>query len=140
MDEVLSSGDTMLNFSEIGMVSPELCSRRVARRISSRGTFGMVGDSLDRLGLIRGRGFATDLSLHRTRPAGVVICYSGLPWCCTQSGMAEPAEDVLGCHVPQRLAHGIIEPRPRPRLGSTEILLDLREHLLDRGVVRAVRR
>ena len=66
--------------------------------------------------------------------------YSGLPWCCTQSGMSEPAEDVLGCHAPQRLAHGIIEPRPRPRLGSTEILLDLREHLLDRGVVWAVRR
>src|SRR5271157_4982668 len=76
-------------------------------------------------------------SLGRVRdPAS----YSGLPWCCTQSGMSEPAEDVLGCHAPQRLAHGIIEPRPRPRLGSTEILLDLREHLLDPGVVRAVRR
>src|SRR5271157_594168 len=66
--------------------------------------------------------------------------YSGLPWCCTQSGMSEPAENVLGCHAAQRLAHGIIKPRPSPRLGSTDALLDLREHLLDRGVVRAVRR
>src|SRR5271157_6658056 len=66
--------------------------------------------------------------------------YSGLPWCCTQSGMSEPAENVLGCHAPQRRAHGIIEPRPSPRLGSTDALLDLREHLLDRGVVWAVRR
>ena len=38
-----------------------------------------------------------------------------------------------GVSPAQRLAHGIIEPRPRPRLGSTEILFDLREHLLDRG-------
>ena len=68
------------------------------------------------------------------------LTYSGLPWCRTQSGMLEPAKDVLGCHTPKRLAQGIIEPRPRPRLGSTETLLDLREHLLDRGVVRAVRR
>ena len=70
----------------------------------------------------------------------VKAIYSGLPWCRTQSGMLEPAKDVLGCHTPKRLAQGIIEPRPRPRLGSTETLLDLREHLLDRGVVRAVRR
>ncbi len=35
--------------------------------------------------------------------------YSGLPWCCTQSGMSEPAENVLGCHASQRLAHGIID-------------------------------
>src|SRR5512135_3441152 len=53
--------------------------------------------------------------------------------------MSEPAEDVLERHSPKRLANGIIEPGPRPRLGPTETLLDLREHLLDRGIVWAVR-
>ena len=80
---------------------------------------------------------------HSSRQVGPLAFpgrYSGLPWCCTQSGMSEPAENVLRCHASQRLAHGIIEPRPSPRLGSTDALLDLREHLLDRGVVRAVRR
>ena len=37
------------------------------------------------------------------------IAYSGLPWCCTQAGMPEPAEAVLGRHAAQHLAHGIIE-------------------------------
>ena len=36
--------------------------------------------------------------------------YSGLPWCRTQSGMLEPAKDVLGCHTPKRLAQGITAP------------------------------
>jgi len=26
--------------------------------------------------------------------------YSGLPWRCTQAGMLEPPEDILGCHLP----------------------------------------
>ena len=59
---------------------------------------------------------------------------------CTQAGVLEPAEDVLGGHSPQRLAQGLVEFGLRPRLGPAEPLLDLREHLLDRGVVRAVRR
>ena len=35
--------------------------------------------------------------------------YNGLPWSRTQSGMSEPAKDVLGCHAPKRLARGIID-------------------------------
>ena len=41
--------------------------------------------------------------------------------------MSEPPEDILGCHLPQRRAHGLIEPGPRPCFGSTEILLELRQ-------------
>src|SRR5512135_1775693 len=68
------------------------------------------------------------------------LFYSGLPMSCTQTGVLEPADDVLGGHSPQRLAQRLIEPGLRPRLGPSEPLLDLREHLLDRRVIRAVRR
>src|SRR5512135_828293 len=80
------------------------------------------------------------LHAFRLHASAAITIYSGLPWCCTQAGMSEPAEDVLGRHSSKRLAQGIIEPGPCPRLGPTEPLLELREHLLDRGVVRAVRR
>ena len=48
-----------------------------------------------------------------SRPSECDSSYSGLPWSRTQSGTLEPAKDVLGCHAPKRLAHSIIEPRPR---------------------------
>jgi hypothetical protein len=57
---------------------------------------------------------------------------------CTQAGVPEPTEDVLRGHSPQRLPQGIVEFGLRPRPGPAEPLLDLREHLLDRGVVRPV--
>src|SRR5512142_2595065 len=66
--------------------------------------------------------------------------YSGLPMSCTQTGVSEPTKDVLGGHAPQRLTQGVVEFGLRPRLGPAEPLLDLREHLLDRGVIRTVRR
>ena len=56
---------------------------------------------------------------------------------CTQAGVPELTEDVLRGHSPQRLPQGIVEFGLRPRPGPAEPLLDLREHLLDRGVVRA---
>src|SRR5512147_3258143 len=71
--------------------------------------------------------------------ASAVPGYSGLPMSCTQAGVPEPAEDVLGGHAPQRLAQGLVEPGLRPRPGPSKQLLDLREHLLDRGVVRTGR-
>jgi hypothetical protein len=33
------------------------------------------------------------------RVQGIGGIYSGLPWCCTQAGMLEPAEAVLGFHA-----------------------------------------
>ena len=54
--------------------------------------------------------------------------------------MLEPAEDVLGRYTrPEHVAQGLIEPVFRPGLGQTEPLLDFREHLFDRRVIRAVR-
>ena len=46
----------------------------------------------------------------------------------------------LGVTRLSAFAQRLIEPGLRPRLGPSEPLLDLREHLLDRRVVRAVRR
>src|SRR3954447_22701732 len=59
---------------------------------------------------------------------------------CRQAGLLEPADDVLGSHFPQRIPDGVIEVPLHPCRDPTEEFLDLRVHLLDRGIVRAVRR
>src|SRR5512135_641344 len=59
---------------------------------------------------------------------------------CTQAGLLEPAHDVLGSHLLQRLSESVREVPLRPCRDPAEELLDLRVHLCDRGVVRAGRR
>src|SRR5262249_18163598 len=45
--------------------------------------------------------------------------YSGLPWRCTQTGMLEPAEDVLGRDALKHFSQRLIELGLRPRLCPT---------------------
>src|SRR4051812_32314472 len=78
-------------------------------------------------------------SLPSPTPQGLGV-YSGLPMSCTQTGVPEPAKYILKGHLSQRLAQDIMQFVLHPRLGPAERLLDLREHLLDRRVIRAVRR
>src|SRR3954451_3606845 len=72
-------------------------------------------------------------------PLNLFSTYSGLLWRCTQTGVLEPAEDVLRRHLSKDLAQRIVKLGPRPGLGPSESLLDLRDHLLHRGVVRTIR-
>ena len=42
------------------------------------------------------------------------VNYSGLPWCCTQTSVSAPAENVLESHASERVAYGIVELVLRP--------------------------
>src|SRR5512142_2984693 len=100
----------------------------------SRAQSGRLEPADDLLRIL-GRRYHADMTRqngHDSPGAGREVDYSGLPWHCPQTGMPEPSEAVVGRHEPQYLAHCVIEPGLRPRLGSTETLLDLGVHLLDR--------
>ena len=58
---------------------------------------------------------------------------------CIQSGGPEPSEDVLVGHLSERIRDRVVELPLEPGRHPAEDLLDLREHLLDRRIVRAVR-
>src|SRR4051812_12253396 len=66
--------------------------------------------------------------------------YSGSRLRCAQSGMSEPTEDILVSDLAQPLGDGVIQVLLRPRPDPTQEPLELREHLLDRRVIRAIGR
>ena len=58
--------------------------------------------------------------------------------CRAQLRELEPADDVLGGHLFERLSQGIVDGILVPRRDPAEVRLDLRPESLDRRVVRAV--
>ena len=57
-----------------------------------------------------------------------------------QSTVVEPADDILECYIVQGLTNSIVQVISHPRRDPTKFPFELRPQLLDRVVVRTVRR
>ena len=57
-----------------------------------------------------------------------------------QATVTEPPKDILECHVLQRLTDSPVQALRRPLGELVELPLELRPQLLERVVVRAIRR
>ena len=59
---------------------------------------------------------------------------------CVQSTVVEPADDILECYMVQGLTNSIVQVISHPHRDPTKFPFELRPQLLDRVVVRTVRR
>src|SRR3954467_6455270 len=65
-------------------------------------------------------GLSSSVAVNVFVPIVTFIFLSDLPMACRQAGLLEPADDVLGSHVPQRIPDGVVEVPLHPRCDPAE--------------------